>query len=587
MAFKGGFLIKPVSTNTQNIANLLVQGTQAIEDRKLKIGEIASDLVKETNKTIAEIPVTGPADHPVLVQKTSNALRNYLADAYKRFTDGEISLSELKTINSKAYSQATMFSKSQELAAKQNEDLKKGIAEGKYSGIANSMNYGIYRTSSTGDNNESALDVFVDDFGDIQLTQSILVPTLDGLEKRSVPVSKTANLTQRLSPANGFVPPLAVDIENDVKTFVGNIKSSGLVTAELIDEKDENNKLTGNKISIVKVSPGQDKNVREGIESAVISYQPEDFFDIAHKFGMKTDMDRTYKPYTQERINSRFTNLSIDANGNAISISPEDMLIKTSDDGLSLDLTPKQVDILEGFIRKKLYTAIDPELKIFRDKPTEEKTVADIQQIDFTPSTIKTNLDLLRIAREEQSEFNKLKNQGIILGKTDNEGNPLYPQIQSQLSALLNATSGEGAKNAVVGLNIPSDFSKKFLKGKFISSTGQEIKSVTNILSVKRGNALEFVVLGPSDIADISLQSMAGTEVKVGQTVRVPEGISAPLSDTQVANLYVDLWDNNETFRELAKKRGYDRKSRHTDDKERNLQYRKALSFIISDYAEQ
>jgi hypothetical protein len=586
MAFKGGFLLKPVTTNTQNIANMLVQGTQAIEDKKLKIGQIASDLMKDTNKAIAEIPITGPADHPVLIQKASNELRNYMSNAYQKFANGEISLSELSMINSKVYGQATMMSKSQELVAKQNEDLEKGITEGKYSAIGRTLNYGVYHANSTGDNNESTLDVRVDEFGDFQLSQTHYLPTLDGVQKTTSPLTKTASLTQRLSPANGFAPPLAVDIESDVKTFIGNIKAKGFVSSELVDELDINGNLTGNKISQVRINPESDENIKSGIELAINSYQPEDIADIAHKFGMKTDMDRTYRPYTQERVKSRFSNLSIDNEGNPISIEPEDMLLKTSDDGFRIEFTDKQQDILEGFLRRKLYNAVDPQLKIFRDKATEEPTVADIQQINFTPSPINSNSALLNMARRQQSEFNKLRSEGIIMG-IDAEGKMRYPQIEPELSALLTTTSGDGAKNKVIGLNVPSEISDKVLKLNVVSSTGQKIKKISQIVSVKRGDKLEILILGPSDIADISLKSKGGSEVQVGKKIDVSEAISLPLSDSQIANLYTDLWDKNNKFQELAKQRGYDRTSRHKDDTSRALEYRKALSFIISDYADQ
>lgn len=556
MAFKGGFLVKPTTTNTQNLANLLIQGTQAIEDKKLKVGEIASNLVKETNKTIAEIPITGPADHPVLVQKASNAIRNYLSDAYKRFTDGEISLSELKTINSKAYSQATMFSKSQELAAKQNEDLKKGIAEGKYSGIANSMNYGIYRTSSTGDNNESALDVFVDDFGDIQLTQSILMPTLDGLEKRSVPVSKTANLTQRLSPANGFIPPLAVDIEDDVKTFVGNIKSSGFVTAELIDEEDEKGNLTGNKISVVKVNPGQDKNVRDGIELAIVSYQPEDFFDIAHKFGMKTDMDRTYRPYTQERINSRFTNLSIDADGNAISISPEDMLIKTSDDGLSLDLTEKQVDILEGFVRKKLYTAIDPQLKIFRDKDvasgTKKLTISEQAKAAPLTSAVYDREALVEATLDQQNRYNVFAPKEKQTTPKDGE----YIIHDDKLQALLS-----NSKSEVSSYSIDSRLHEPLAELLNESSFFDSRLDTINSYAVIKDSEGEFnlVFIGGANIGKSkTTQGEQGVIERETETSDYTnEAISGIASDQQAKTFYQFMYNNNDNFRTLAENRSF------------------------------
>ena len=566
MAFKGGFLVKPTTTNTQNLANLLIQGTQAIEEKKLKINESASKLMSEFNKSMTEMPITGPADYNVFISKTSDAIRGYTSSLYQKFLKGEISINDLNIGMSKATGQATMLANSQEVSAKQNEELQKGISEGKYSGINSVLNFGIFRAAATGDNNESILNTTVDEFGDIQLSYSYLMPTTEGAKS----MTKTASLSNRLAPATGFIPYKAVDLNKDIKSFLETTGSAGLISTSQEDILDREGLPTGDKMDIIKIDPSKSDKVKSAIELTVNnSYSSNDLVDIAHQMGMKIDMDPTYKPYTQEILDSKFGLSPLTtATGEDISISPEDMLLETSDDGLRVKLTEKQEKIVRGYLRQKLYNALKVDQKTFINRaPDTDKAVNKTKALNAKLSSAKTALGghpesplvSSAIGDFALNQFNSF--QELILGtKIQDAGDLATREIPEGIKQLIiTQTEGSSTHTAIA---VPEELGSVIKDAMIpVSFTGQKLNSVNNIYAQRREDKdgkvkYNIVLVGSSNIGS---QEMGGTRTddKPYTTARVSKTIenalTLPQSEASMQKLYQTLWDTNLDFQNAAK----------------------------------
>lgn len=556
MAFKGGFLVKPTTTNTQNLANLLIQGTQAIEEKKLKINESASKLMSEFNKSMTEMPITGPADYNVFISKTSDAIRGYTSSLYQKFLNGEISVSELNIGMSKATGQATMLANSQEVSAKQNEELQKGISEGKYSGINSVLNFGIFRAAATGDNNESILNTTVDEFGDIQLSYSYLMPTTEGAKS----MTKTASLSNRLAPATGFIPYKAVDLNKDIKSFLETTGKAGLISTTQKDVLGADNQPTGDKVDVIEIDPGKSDKVKRAIELTVNnSYSSNDLVDIAHQMGMKIDMDPTYKPYTQEILDSKFGLSPLTtATGEDISISPEDMLLETSDDGLRVNLTEKQEKIVRGYLRQKLYNALDVDQKTFINRaPDTDKAVNKAKALNAelssasstlggTPQNIEAKDALGDAILDQWENFQEL---------TDGDpGADLPEEMNNIVSPKLEGSSTRSA------ISMPNEVGNVLLDALLPTSfTGQKLNSISNMYSQRRevdGKiTYRTVLVGSSNLGSIE-RGRKATGDEPYKTARVTKTIQNSVTKPQTTSneqlIYQTLWDTNLAWRKAA-----------------------------------
>lgn len=565
MAFKGGFLVKPTTTNTQNLANLLVQGTQAIEKKKMELDGIASDYMKETNKSVADIPVNGPAGFPVLMTKSGAVIRQAQMKAYQDYKDGKIGIDDYKIISSKLNSEATIISKSGELAAQRNEEINKGIADGNLSGINAVLNHGIFRAASGSSNNETNVIPSIDPFNNLILTQSFFRPEVDG---SNTPVSKTSSVSERLAPASGFVPYKSVDLAADIKTFKSNLGSSGIVTTERRELED------GSFIDDVKIDQSNDPKVQSAIETAIDTYlnDEDSLVDIAHKFGMKVDLDPSYKPYSKERISSKFGNDPLfNASGETISISPEDMLLETSDNGIKVQLSDKQKDILAGHLRKQFYNSVGvTDQRFFMNRPSDTNKAAT--KINARSSSLSSSTRTI----------NMLTNGGAssILEDIVREQNDTFQLLAGGVEgAEIPKPIKEFASTRVDGSDVQYQFESVSLSNELgevildtmnpISFTGQKLKSVTDIvvkLDQKNGKTdYKIVLLGPSDVG--SKETRIGTsDDETAITSKVSESLESsmtlPQSEVSKQRLYQSLWDSNDDFRKIAEDNLLNRESK-------------------------
>lgn len=538
MSFKGGFLLKPTTTNTQNIANLFLQGSQAIQEKKEKLNEVASNLAGETNKALS-VPVTGPGDYQVLMAQAASEIRNAQSEAFDKLSKRQISIDDYRIISSKLKSEAELLSRSGELASKQNEDISKGIKDGKLSGVNQVLNYGVFRAASRTDNNESVLKSSVDPFGNVVLTQSYLEPQLDG--KTEVKV-KSSSLTSRFSHAIGNLSPYrAVNVVDDVAAFKKTIGDRGL-SRVVSDPIIENGQTTGYVDRII-IDQSQDPKVRSAITIATkSSYTDEDLVDVLYsRLGMKPDIDPTYRPLSQDVVNSKFGEVYKDESGNTISVSPKDMILQTSEDGIKVVLNDTQRKLAQSYIRNQYEASLglQEKVSIQRQAPKEEKE--DINKIPLQKS-FYTREKVLDAASALQKQYNTtVGSTSKTLDDTDLEA--VLSKASTQTSSLV----------------LPAPVSSKIKKSgiKASSFLNQELENISSIVGIYNPETgYEIVLVGPSRIGEAEAErTVNGVSTTSRVQKKAEESISSFATEDQARRLYLELYEN-EDFREKADKVG-------------------------------
>lgn len=548
MAFKGGFLVKPTTTNTQNLASLLLQGTQAIEEKKEKLDAIATDLAGKTNSAI-NIPVSGPEGFPLLMTDAASKIRAAQTEAYDKWSKREIGLDEYKMISSKLRAEAEMMSKVGELSSKQTEEINKGVEDGVLSPITKVLQYGVFRATTGADDKESVLTTSIDPSYNLRVASS----HFEIQNGQKVPVTYDSTLAERFSHSFGKITEhKAVNVEEDIKKFKDIIKDRKM--AEMVTEPQKDpltNEIIGYS-DVFRIDQAKDQMVQIAKEEFIRAYDPASLVDIAYqKLGMKPTIDPSFRESTQAAVNSRFGSRYKDENGDVIEVSPDDMIIRLSDNGLKAVLTPKQEKLTRAYLRNMYDSSLGITETIKQRKETTGKlTISEQAKAAPLTSAVYDRQSLVERTQDQQDRYNEFAPKEK--QATSETGD--YVIYDADLQALLSNSKSEVSSYSIDS-RLHEPLAELMNEKSFFNSRLDTI----NAYAVIKDSSGEFnlVFIGGANIGKSKTTTQGQIARETETSDYTNEAVSGIASPQQAKRFYQFMYNNNDNFRRLAENRSF------------------------------
>jgi hypothetical protein len=535
MAFKGGFLLKPTETGVGALANLYMQGKQAIANKK----EAIEKEIAEKNTSLSDLvnfKVTGVQDFDSAMIGYGQSTRNTAQQLKSAFDNKEIGLPELNAGLARLTADAKLVSQYPTIISEQIKTIKEGIDKGELSGI-NLELPGFFK-----DNNSSQNTILrnykIENVGGMPMW-SHTYQTEDGASTQNVPLSAIIDPNR--------TKYRKVDTDADVKKFVDILGER-----KVVGRYDEVQDINGTKVYGRISDPTKQKDIQKYVEDRLDSYGSRDLVSIAfEELGFRgtdfSDYDPKYLSKKADRRKGDF----VDSNGNTIEFSGQDFVIKSNERG-DFFLDEKQEELVRAHLRRKHYSAIDVEYdEKFLAPPAEPKTTAK-EEIAVIP--------LQNAGIDRQGYFDFAEQLQVMHNKF---GSNKATQVSTEGTQLTDTELQKFLTNNnvdVAGMVLPPEVSQIMKKAGISSSSfvNKPIDQITNIAGFRSGNEFKVVVMGPSTVGEFEAE-VAGDEIAGKSTSenRFDQSMSSFLDESQVKRIFGYLFRTNDDFKTRAKQRGY------------------------------
>ena len=544
MAFKGGFLIKPTETNTSAVANLYLQGKMAIKQKNDELDKQSLESLQNIYDS-STYAATGIQDFDSMMLGYGQSVKETARSYKDAFDKREISFSQFNGLMARLSADSKLVSQYPTILKEQNESVKKGIAEGKLSGI-NAELPGFFKDQNVSDKPLKNLYQIKNIGGSPYFVRNYEYTKDKEIKSDTEPVSLSSIINPNRTTYS------KVDTDSDVKKFVDILGDKNVV-----GKYEEVQNLNGTIVYGRLNDKSQLKEVRDAVEQRVESYSNKDLIAIAYdELGFS---NKSFSDYNDERLKrtaERRKGLYKDADGKAIDFSHEDLTIGS--EGGEFYLDEKSADIVRGYLRNKHYAAIEvdyDEKFITPPAPPKEPKPTKAEEIKAIPlvAGAYTRENLSDISQTQQKEYNKFM------------GEPMSSGTAALADTELERALSAGA--ATQSISLPGDVSEAISESMQPSSfLGQKISSINSIASIKRGNEFNIVLIGPSKVG--TRETSMGKDVKSKATsdVMMSESMSSLLSDAESRRLYTELWDKNDDFKSRAERSGYSRNTSNTKE---------------------
>ena len=544
MAFKGGFLIKPTETNTSAVANLYLQGKMAIKQKNDELDKQSLESLQNIYDS-STYAATGIQDFDSMMLGYGQSVKETARSYKDAFDKRDISFSQFNGLMARLSADSKLVSQYPTILKEQNESVKKGIAEGKLSGI-NAELPGFFKDQNVSDKPLKNLYQIKNIGGSPYFVRNYEYTKDKEIKSDTEPVSLSSIINPNRTTYS------KVDTDSDVKKFVDILGDKNVV-----GKYEEVQNLNGTIVYGRLNDKSQLKEVRDAVEQRVESYSNKDLIAIAYdELGFS---NKSFSDYNDERLKrtaERRKGLYKDADGKAIDFSHEDLTIGS--EGGEFYLDEKSADIVRGYLRNKHYAAIEvdyDEKFITPPAPPKEPKPTKAEEIKAIPlvAGAYTRENLSDISQTQQKEYNKFM------------GEPMSSGTAALADTELERALSAGA--ATQSISLPGDVSEAISESMQPSSfLGQKISSINSIASIKRGNEFNIVLIGPSKVG--TRETSMGKDVKSKATsdVMMSESMSSLLSDAESRRLYTELWDKNDDFKSRAERSGYSRNTSNTKE---------------------
>lgn len=560
MAFKGGFLLKPTDTGVDKLGALYLNGVKAIDDKKRELAKEDETLLKES-KAAVNIPTTGISNYDTMMAKYGMSVQQGIQGLYDKLKRGEISREDYKLALVSSKTSAELMSNYPTIIAKQHEDIKKGIEEGRLSEINLENHSGRFKdVNGSPDHKTLSIDAFFEN-GRSFITETYPVENENGEYEIE---TSTIDITQLADPNKILYPRF--DLQKEIEKFTDTLNEQGVIRVNSVTQSD------GTVVRKIVKDPTKSRTVVENIDRRVALVDESNLVDVLFKLGARSRQSQNFKQPTQDDINNRFgSNVSIsmydyenERVGRAINIEPNDLVLDLSPNG-KINLTQKQKDIARGVVRASMYGSLGVDTQVSVEepklvKPTQEELN---QNLTFEPSSVDV-YSLNTIAKNQLK-----KASGISATISD-----LPAAIQSAIPT---------NNSDVSGVSVPQEYSNDIISSiSPVSFSGNRLTSINSMIITKtksEGPSLpgapqrdkyNIILVGPSVIGDIEESiategegrvatgvSAEGVKIKKTSEIASEVSMTPPLEEIQAQSLYLLYYKGNEQFRKIADKKGF------------------------------
>lgn len=562
MAFKGGFLLKPTETGVSALANLYLQGKQAIDKKQREYDAQAQESVAELTEASA-FAVTGINQYDNLMSGFGNNIRQRGMALKELYDQRKISLSQLNAGLNSLNSDAKVGSQYANVTKERLADVRKGIESGKYSEL-NLELPGFFKSKNSGK------DVIYSNYRMEYIgNQLSLIRDYEYKNQEGKPQSDSESV-----PIYAAIDPdrplyNKIEIDEDIKSFVNRIGKR-----YTINQYEEAETLSDGKTKRYAsvTDPAQFDEIKNRVEDAIDNYGTRDLVSIA--FDELGFQSTSFSDFDYKRLEKRAKNKKesfLDKNGSVIDFDTDDLILKRNPETGDFYLDDKQEDLVKSYLRAQHLSAFDV---VQKEKFVTEEEKPSVGKFYAGSATTDSLSDIVSKMGSKYGEL-IFGNAAMNLEDMDTEE---AKKLRGISSAIYEVEQNK-AVSSVSSINTPSGLNEKLAKALPINSfTGQKISSINQIVSIMRDGKIDFIVTGPSTLARISREAETGSGVAVTTSVNFEEAPSEFLSKNTVKRMYTELLDN-EDFKMTASQLGL--KESYTTYNE----YAEALNSIIQDYA--
>ena len=562
MAFKGGFLLKPTETGVSALANLYLQGKQAIDKKQREYDAQAQESVAELTEASA-FAVTGINQYDNLMSGFGNNIRQRGMALKELYDQRKISLSQLNAGLNSLNSDAKVGSQYANVTKERLADVRKGVESGKYSEL-NLELPGFFKSKNSGK------DVIYSNYRMEYIgNQLSLIRDYEYKNQEGKPQSDSESV-----PIYAAIDPdrplyNKIEIDEDIKSFVDRIGKR-----YTINQYEEAETLSDGKTKRYAsvTDPAQFDEIKNRVEDAIDTYGNRDLISIA--FDELGFQSTSFSDFDYKRLEKRAKNKKesfLDKNGSIIDFDTDDFILKRNPETGDFYLDDKQEDLVKSYLRAQHLSAFDVVQKekfvTEEEKPSVGKFYAGSENADTLGDSIS----------KIGSKYGELA-FGNAAMRLEDMNTEEAKKLRGISQAIYNVTENN-AVSSIYSMNTPDGLNEILADDIELKSfTGQKITGFNQIVSIMQDGKIRFIVMGPSNLADISRKAATGTDVSITTTIGFEEAPSDFLQENTVKRLYTRLL-KEEDFRMKAGKLALKESYKTYDE------YAEAFNSIIQDYA--
>jgi len=584
MAYKGGFLLKPVTVDYGSVAKMYMAGINAVvQTREKVLEERATQSKNLTDAT--NYAATGLHDMDRMLLNHGQNVSMELAEAQRKNDLGLISRREVAAIHQRTVAESQALGQLNDVMAKNIEALDKDDTKSELSKdqLTNlyfkDINYrGFYQDPETGEVRDLKQAFQIERIDG----QSYMVGTyqyINPSNKQVENVSIKKPLVKMIDPSQHKWDKVDTDaIDKKIKGLISRMGERDFVIMgadgipvnipyEKTQEFANGDVQVYNRIADVS-------QFMPALESHIDSQDRKFYEAYAYEqMGARAPWHSGYSgPLSDEQVNQRFNKRYIDRNGELIEVKNDPTQFRFNEEG-DIYLDDETLNVVKGHYRQQILASLNIKSEDYKLKSKEdierEKEMLNISgavynRVDASGKVITTGFDRDHIKSNYLIEFgivnaDQYKNVDLSAARADynrqgytNALDKLYSDVEANKGKTVLDDSIQYLlfSDDVMEYNgVSLDPMKKRITtalGDITSFTGQKFDSINAFTVVEISGSKPQIILHGTASAGRVQRKVPGTKggVEIERTISedIPSATSAPLGEQQARRLYRELW---------------------------------------------
>ena len=592
MAYKGGFLLKPVTVDYGSVGKMYMAGINAVvQTREKVLEERATQSKNLTDAT--NYAATGLHDMDRMLLNHGQNVSMELAEAQRKNDLGLISRREVAAIHQRTVAESQALGQLNDVMAKNIEALDKDDTKSELSKdqLTNlyfkDINYrGFYQDPETGEVRDLKQAFQIERIDG----QSYMVGTyqyINPSNKQVENVSIKKPLVKMIDPSQHKWDKVDTDaIDKKIKGFVGRLGDKGFSVAGPdgipINIPYEQSQIIGKNGEVIVYNKISDPSQFIPAVESHIDSQDRKFYEAYayEQMGARAPWHSGYSgPLSDKQVQDRFNKRYVDANGDLLEVTKDPTQFRFNEEG-DIFLDDDTLKVVKAHYRQQILASLDVRTEDYKikdpaDREKEEalrnlagarynrvdaggKVVSKGYDSDYVKSNILLELAIVNKDMYENIDIGDAMSDYNSQGYT-NKLDKLFKNEENPVAPIMKQIITKGTEYNGVSL----DPMKKTLTnalGNVLSHTGQKFDSINAFTVVEMPGSKPLVLLNGTATAGKRKRDIKDGEEKVEIereiTESVPSATSEPLTDDQSRLLYKQLW-NTPNAAEYFEKEGY------------------------------
>lgn len=585
MAYKGGFLLKPVTVDYGSVGKMYLQGINAVvQTREKVLEERATQSKNLTDAT--NYAATGLHDMDRMLLDHGQNVSMELAEAQRLNDLGLISRREVAAIHQRTVAESQALGQLNDVMAKNIEALDKDDTKSELSKdqLTNlyfkDVNYrGFYKDPNTGEVRDlkQAFQIKrIDGQSFMVGTYQYINPSNNQVE--NVTIKKP--LVKMIDPSQHKWDKVDTDaIDKKIKGFVDRLGDKGFSVAGPdgipINIPYEKSQIIGNNGEVIVYNKISDPSQFIPAVESHIDSQDRKFYEAYayEQMGARAPWHSGYSgPLSDKQVQDRFNKRYVDANGDLLEVTKDPTQFRFNEEG-DIFLDDDTLKVVKAHYRQQILASLDVRTEDYKIKDPadleKEKEMMNISgavynRVDASGNVITTGFDRDHIKSNYLIEFgivnaDQYKTVDLSAARADynrqgytNALDLLYRDVETNQGKNVLDDSIQYllfSEDVMEYNGVSLDPMKKRITdalGDVTSFTGQKFDSINAFTVVEISGSKPQIILHGTASAGKVKREVPGTKggVEIERTISedIPAATSSPLAEQQARRLYRELW---------------------------------------------